>query len=169
MARSGESKCGLCGNKFLTVDMTTRSGKKYCTDCIEIKDKENEDWSILFEYIKEIYKLNEVPILIITQLNKYRKDEVHPLTSIGMYYTLKYYYEILDNEIQDDKGVGIIPYYYDQASRYYSKVFDLEEKAEYFEFTDKKQIIKTKRYDTYNKKRKQISLEAWRNKDEDED
>lgn len=167
MAKVTSSKCAMCGNKFLTEEMTSRGGKKYCNDCIEIKDKENEDWSTLFEYIKEIYKLKEVPILIITQLNKYRKDEVHPLTSIGMYYTLKYYYEILDNEIQDDKGVGIIPYYYDQAKKYYAKVFDLEEKAEAFEFKDKQQIIKTKRYDTYNKAKKQISLDIWRNSDEE--
>jgi len=89
------------------------------------------------------------------------------LTSIGMYYTLKYYYEILENEILDDKGVGIIPYYYDQASKYYSKVFDLEEKAESFIFKDKKQIIKTKRYNTYNKTKKQISLNVWRTDNEE--
>jgi hypothetical protein len=167
MAKVTENKCGLCGKKFPTSEMTTRSGKKYCKDCIEIKDKENEDWSVLYEYIKSIYNLSTVPILIVTQLNKYRKDEAHPLTSIGMYYTLKYYYEILDNEVQDDKGVGIIPYYYDQASKYYSRVFDLEEKAESFNFEDKKQIIKTKRQDTYNKSKKQISLDIWRNSDEE--
>lgn len=167
MAKATSSKCAMCGDKFLTEELTTRSGKKYCLDCLEIKDQENEDWSTLYEYIKEIYKFSTLPILFITQLNKYRKDENHPLTSIGMYYTLKYYYEILGNEILDDKGVGIIPYYYDQASKYYSKVFDLEEKAESFEFKDEKQIIKTKRYDTYNKTKKQISLNAWRTDNEE--
>lgn len=167
MAKANLSKCAMCGNKFLTEELTTRSSKKYCSDCIEIKDQENEDWSILYEYIKELYNFSTLPILFVTQLNKFRKDENNPLTSIGMYYTLKYYYEILGNQVLEDKGIGIIPYYYDQASKYYSKVFDLEEKAELFQFEDKKQIIKTKRYDTYNKERRHISLDLWRNKDEE--
>lgn len=167
MAKATSSKCAMCGDKYLTEDMVSRGGKKYCIDCIEIKDQENENWSILYEYIKGIYNFSTVPILFITQLNKYRKDENYPLTSIGMYYTLKYYYEILGNKIVDDKGVGIIPYYYDQASKYYSKVFDLEEKAESFIFEEKKQNIKTKRYDTYNKTKKQISLNAWRTDNEE--
>ena len=167
MAKATSGKCNMCGSKFLIEELIIRSGKKYCSECIEIKDQENEDWSTLYEYIKDIYNFSTVPILFITQLNKYRKDENYPLTSIGMYYTLKYYYEILENEILDDKGVGIIPYYYDQASKYYSKVFDLEEKAESFTFKDKKQIIKTKRYDTYNKTKKQISLNVWRTDNEE--
>lgn len=167
MAKATSSKCARCGDKYLTEDMVSRGGKKYCIDCIEIKDQENENWSILYEYIKGIYNFSTVPILFITQLNKYRKDESYPLTSIGMYYTLKYYYEILGKKIVDDKGVGIIPYYYDQASKYYSKVFDLEEKAESFIFEEKKQNIKTKRYDTYNKTKKQISLNAWRTDNEE--
>jgi hypothetical protein len=167
MAKATSSKCAMCGDKFLTEDMVIRSGKKYCNECIEIKDQENEDWSTLYEYIKSIYKFSTLPILFITQLNKFRKDEKNPLTSIGMYYTLKYYYEILGNQILEDKGVGIIPYYYDQASKYYTTVFDLQEKAEAFQFEDKKQIIKTKRCDSYNKNKKQISLDLWRNKDEE--
>jgi len=167
MAKATSGKCNMCGSKFLIEELIIRSGKKYCSECIEIKDQENEDWSTLYEYIKDIYNFSTVPILFITQLNKFRKDEKNPLTSIGMYYTLKYYYEILENEILDDKGVGIIPYYYDQASKYYSKVFDLEEKAESFIFKDKKQIIKTKRYNTYNKTKKQISLNVWRTDNEE--
>ena len=167
MAKATSGKCNMCGSKFLIEELIIRSGKKYCSECIEIKDQENEDWSTLYEYIKDIYNFSTVPILFITQLNKFRKDEKNPLTSIGMYYTLKYYYEILENEILDDKGVGIIPYYYDQASKYYSKVFDLEEKAESFIFKDKKQIIKTKRYNTYNKTKKQISLNTWRTDNEE--
>jgi hypothetical protein len=167
MAKATSSKCAMCGNKFPTEELTVRSGKKYCCECIKIKDQENEDWSTLYEYVKEIYNVSTVPILFVTQLNKFRKDEKNPLTNIGMYYTLKYYYEILGNEILEDKGVGIIPYYYDQASKYYTRVFDLQEKADLFEFEDKKQIIKTKRYDTYNKNKKQISLDLWRSKDEE--
>ena len=166
MAKATSSKCVMCGNKFLTEKMILRSGKKYCNDCIEIKDQENEDWSTLYEYVKELYSLQTIPILFVTQLNKYRKDDKYPLTSIGMYYTLKYYYEILENKIDEEKGLGIIPYYYDKAKSYYTKVFDTQDKINDFCFIEERKKIKTKRLDTYNKTKKEIPLEIWRIQDE---
>ncbi|WP_252241540.1 hypothetical protein [Clostridium sp. ZBS18] len=166
MAKATHSKCTLCGDKFLTQEMIVRTGKKYCKECIIVKDKENEDWSILYEYIKELYNLEKLPILFVTQMNKYRKDEKCPLTSIGMYYTLKYYYEILENKIDKEKGLGIIPYYYDKAKAYYTKVFDTQDKINDFCFIEERKEIKTKRLDTYNKTKKEIPLEIWRIQDE---
>jgi hypothetical protein len=67
------------------------------------------------------------------------RGEGYNYTDIGMYYTLKYFIEILDGKILDGTGIGIIPYYYEKAKEHYQKIFSIEDIVE--EFENKEQTV----------------------------
>ncbi len=94
---------------------------------------------MLFDYICEIFNIKQPTGFIFKQMKDFR-GEGYNYTDIGMYYTLKYYYDILENKVIEGTGIGIIPYYYEKAKAHYKKVFDLEDAVNSFE--NKEQLVK---------------------------
>jgi len=141
-----QSKCCICKESFNKEDLIVKSNKKYCKECLQIKEEESNqyknDWDLLFKYICNLYDI-EVPTgMMFQQLKTFRNE--YNYTNIGMYYTLKYYYEILENVVIEDTGLGIIPYYYDRAKKHYNKVYNLEDIVEDFKNEEKLIKVKTK-------------------------
>lgn len=162
MAR--QSKCVGCKKSFDTEELTIRSNKKYCSECLEEHDNKvnnnKQDWDLLFEYICEKYKIDKPNGMMFKQLKDYRTE--YQYTNIGMYYTLKYYYDVLENDVLDGSGLGIIPYFYDKAKRHYAKVFDIADIVESYKSTEKQINIKIEKINTKHNIQKPISLEiAW--------
>jgi ribosomal protein S18 len=142
--KARKSKCSMCEQMFEKEELTVKSNKKYCKDCLPIKEAESikyaNDWDLLFKYICDLYKIKVPTGMMFQQMKTYRED--YNYTNIGMYYTLKYYYEILENDVIEGNGLGIIPYYYEKAKIYYNKKYDLEDKIDNFE--NNEQIVKIK-------------------------
>jgi hypothetical protein len=138
-------KCSICKNSFDSNEITKRSNKNYCKECLkkhEEEVKENrKDSDLLFDYICEIFNIKQPTGLMFKQMKDFRGTEYN-YTNIGMYYTLKYYYKILEGKFIDGGGIGIIPYYYEKAKEHYKKVFDLEDIIE--DFKSKEQVINIK-------------------------
>ena len=129
MAIKKEIVCCICGEKI--EGQVYKKGKKtYCSDCMEEEDIDWFDWCNLYEYIKKLNNTKDVSLRIITQLKRYKKE--NKLTDYGMLNTLKYIYEIdkqiaLNTELD---SVGLIPYYYDEASKYFKNKDRISEQAE---------------------------------------
>lgn len=140
-------KCSLCKELFEKEELTIKGSKKYCNECLKIEEKKNEknmtDWDLLFNYICKVYNIKTPTGMMFKQLKDFRGDDYN-YTNIGMYYTLKYYCEIIEGNILDGSGLGIIPYYYDRAKAHYNKVYDLEEMVNNFHNTEQNIKIKTK-------------------------
>ena len=82
------------------------------------KSKNNQDSKQeLYEYICKLFNLKEITPLIQIQLEKYYTD--YEFTYDGMLYTLKYFFEIMENDINKCEGIGIIPYIYQEAKEFY--------------------------------------------------
>ena len=130
MATKKEKVCCVCGEKI--ESQAYKKGKKtYCSACMEEEDVDWFDWCNLYEYIKKLNNTKDVSLRIITQLKRYKKE--NKLTDYGMLNTLKYIYEIdkqiaLNSELD---SVGLIPYYYDEASKYFENKYRISEQAEY--------------------------------------
>lgn len=141
-----KSKCVMCKESFLKEELTIKSQKKYCKNCLQIKEEESiaykNDWSLLFEYICKLYNIEKPTGMMFLQMKNYRQE--YEYTNIGMYYTLKYYYDVLENNVLEDAGLGIIPYYYDKAKKHYNKIFNIEDIVEELEIDEKEIKIKTK-------------------------
>ncbi|MEG2786442.1 MAG: hypothetical protein RR942_01385 [Romboutsia sp.] len=119
-------KCPKCGQENNKEDAIKQGNRYYCSDCIE----DIGEYKELISYVCELYRVTKPSMLIVKQVKDF-KDKYN-FTNIGIQYTLKYYHEILNKSVMDDKGIGIVPYYYDQAKYYYKNKFNLEELAEGF-------------------------------------
>lgn len=141
-----ELKCTICKELFPKDELIVKGQKKYCKECLQTKEEESlkykTDWDLLFEYICKIHNIDKPTGMMFQQMKNYRTD--YDYTNIGMYYTLKYYYDVLENNVLDESGLGIIPYYYDRAKNHYNKVYNLEDIVEDFENKEKAIKIKTK-------------------------
>ena len=139
-------KCVVCGELFPKDETIIKSNKRYCKTCLEAKEEESalykNDWDLLFDYICKLYSIDKPTGMMFQQMKNYRAE--YEYTNIGMYYTLQYYYKILENDVLEDTGLGIIPYFYDKAKKHYSKMFNLQDFAEEFKGEEKSVQIKTK-------------------------
>ena len=82
----------------------------------------------LYDYICELFKI----------------DEITPLMK-GMLLTLKYFYETLGNSPLDSKGIGIIPYVYNDAKEDYKNRLRIKNNAKALEPKIRKIILKKKK------------------------
>ena len=88
-----------------------------------VTEEEYKDKVKLYEYIKLLIDEAEVPINIQLIIGNY--TEQYNYTFIGIYNTLKYLNEIKEKNLTGNI-VGIVPYYYDEAEKYYKEIEDLE-------------------------------------------
>ncbi len=168
MALRTTLKCSTCKSDTPRDDVTKHGGKNYCPTCWEEKQKptEDTDWDILFRYICELYRIDRPTGMMFKQLKEFRQD--YGYTDIGIYHTLRYYYEVLGNEVLEGTGLGIVAYYYDRARRHIMQVYDVSEAVESFK-PDERVIHRSVQQATSWKVRKPISLSKveWGEEDED--
>ena len=150
MAKNNKKKCPICG-EWGNEDEMIKYNKRYyhIGECEQIyldeqqkKEAKASDWDMLFTYICELYNIKTPTGMMFKQMETFRKQ--YGYTDIGMYYTLKYYYYTLENEVLEDTGLGIIPYYYTEATKHYNKIWDIEDAMENFVRDEEERVIKAK-------------------------
>lgn len=160
MAR--QVKCPMC-SKLNNKENTTEINKRYyCIECSEIKEKEKakhiDDWEELFEYICELYNIKKPTGMMFKQIKEFR--DTYGYTNKGIYLTLKYYYEVLDNEVKDDTGLGIVVYYYEKAKQHFIEIRDVKRHVKDFEINEQIKIVKIKNIDIKDYKyKRQLPLD----------
>lgn len=95
---------------------------------IELKDglseEDYKDKKKVIEYLKMLLDSKEIPSSVYAIVNNDIERYGH--TYAGIYSTLKYLHEIKEKELTGNI-VGIVPYYYDEAEKYYKEVEDIEQ------------------------------------------
>lgn len=127
-------KCLYCGERFNRNDSKIRVKKvnerRYAHyECWEKHlnnmTKEEKDIENFFEYVKNLYKEEYNYLLTKKLAERYVKENKY--TYSGMLKTLKWYYEIQNNSIEKAKGtIGIIPYIYNEALKYYYNLYKIQ-------------------------------------------
>lgn len=112
-------KCGHCGEKLEKSESESYKKKYYHSLCLKYVKKESEDYKNLIEYIEYLYG-KDYPFIIIKKQIKEYKDE--GMKYSGMRLALEYFYESLGNSVEGSKGVGIIPFIYEDAKNEYIKL-----------------------------------------------
>lgn len=107
------------GQKDETKENTVyHNSKYYCKICYENKQKEAQDYKALIAYICELYQIDVPTGWMLKQIKDY-KDQFH-YTYRGIKTTLHYFYEIQEgNSVEDSLGIGIVPFVYDEAKKFY--------------------------------------------------
>lgn len=143
---SKKVKCPLC-NKLNDKENTQQlDNRYYCIECAEIRTKEKskhmDGWDQLYDYICEIYNIPKLTGLMFKQIKDFRDN--YDYKNSGMYLTLKYYYEVLENDVKEDTALGIIPYYYDKALQHWLEVREIQRHTEGYELNEQINIVKVK-------------------------
>lgn len=108
-------KCGTFNDKEETVFYNQRY---YCKICFENAKAEAEDYKNLIAFICELYNIEAPTGWILKQIKEYK--EQYGYSYIGMKTTLDYFYHIKqEEEPEEGMGVGIIPFVYDEAKKFY--------------------------------------------------
>jgi len=109
-------KCPGCGKYFdRESEEFVMLGRRYWH--VACASQDDRDLNDLFLYIKQLFgSYDYVPTK--KMIDKYHKE--NGFTYTGIKSTLKYWYEVKGNSKEKaNKSIGIVPYVYDEALRYY--------------------------------------------------
>lgn len=117
--------CIYCHEKFDRdkIDFVQISERRYAhKNCVnkqqDLKNKEEKAYEELEKYIMNLFSKDYLTAKVRKQIKDY-KQEYH-YSFIGMLRSLKWWYEIKGNNLtQANDGIGIIPFIYEQAEKYY--------------------------------------------------
>lgn len=123
-------KCPLCGQTFdrNSVENVKVKRRYYHKECYEKIEKDLKEKDLLEEYIKELFKIEELSLLMKRQINEYHEEKKYSYSGIRK--TLYYFFEVKHNDIGKSKGIGIVPYVYDEAYNYFYSLAEIKEKVE---------------------------------------
>lgn len=112
--------CQVCrqGINKLTDDFVKRNNGYVHKSCIT---EDEMDKLELCNYISEIFHLKSPGPANLSMIKKYHTENNYSYKS--MYYALKYYFEIQHGSVEKaHERIGILPYIYDDAKKYYKKL-----------------------------------------------
>ena len=161
MAR--QVKCPMC-NTLNDKENTTQLSDKgyYCIECAKKREiekaKHKDDWEELFEYICDVYDIDTLTGMMFKQIKDFR--DTYGYTNKGIYLTLKYYFDVLENEVKEDTGLGIVIYYYERAKQHYVEIREVKNHIKDFEIKEQLNTVKIKNINIKDYKyKKQLSLD----------
>lgn len=111
------TNCGLIFDRDKVPFVPTGSRRYAHADCSAYLS-DIEDQEALDNYIIKALKIDYIDAKIRLQLNNYR--DINQYTYKGMLKALTYFHEVKGNTLT---GVGIIPYVYEQAQKYYTMLW----------------------------------------------
>ena len=129
MVQKRTKKCSICGISFPSETISLVRGKNYCEKCLKEKNKETEDLVKLRDKIKTYLSPKDSEWPLIAKQIKQFKEEYH-FKYTGMEKTLDYIFvyceDEKDFEYNNEYGIAFLPYWYNKASKYFEKVWELK-------------------------------------------
>lgn len=128
-------KCLYCGEQFDRNDSSNefvkinrRYAHKKCSEEYNASlTQEQKDLNNLIEYIKELLGDDYNFMKVKKQIEDYHKK--YDYTYSGMLRSLIWFYEVKNNSIDKaNGGIGIIPFIYNDAYKYYYNIFLAQQK-----------------------------------------
>ena len=121
--------CKYCGIRFdrdsePAIEVSSRRyAHKTCAEKVEATIPQDEkDYNSLELYIKKLFKVNTINAKTRKQIKDFREEYGYSYS--GMLKTLYWWYEIQGHTMELAKdGIGIVPYIYDDAEKYYYTLY----------------------------------------------
>lgn len=115
-------KCAYCGGSLDRDKGVRYKDKNYHNKCCQsVKERER-----VTQYICYLFELKAPGPRNYALLKKYI-DEGY--TYKGIFYSLKYFFEVQKNDKSKSKeSIGIVPYVYEEAQRYFNELENKQEK-----------------------------------------
>lgn len=110
--------CPDCGVDIVDKDKAKKiSGRWVCEGCQAARVQETEDRHELYGLVAELFFMKHPTGMMMKQIKDFKEDLEY--TYKGMTLSLIYWTETLGNSMANAKGVGIIPYIYEDAKQFY--------------------------------------------------
>lgn len=150
--------CCKCGKEYDDEEFVVKKNKKKneytCVDCFD--DPDMFYWIKLYEEICIIANIDKLNIRQITQLKRLKKEE--KLTFAGMYYCIGYMQLIGKEASEEYDTIGLIPYYYDESTRFWKNKWRLEDVAQNKDIVNTQNVITTKVEFKKEKKKEELDF-----------
>lgn len=136
-------KCKYCGEQIESKENAIKKSNgyfhQYCYKLLqEEKETKKSDKNKLIDYIKELYD-GDVPVYVYIQIEEFKKK--YNMKYTGMLLCLKYCFEDLGLQFDNDNGIGILLYYYDKCKKEWIHKQEIKKAIDEFEFEDKEVVI----------------------------
>lgn len=127
--------CAICKERFdrdkypAVLISSRRYAHASCAGKLSPEEaKQEKELKALEQYIIDLFELEHMDGRITLQIKKFMQD--HPeYTYSGIQRTLEYFYRIKGNSIEKANGsIGIVPWVYEEAKRYYYNQWLLSQK-----------------------------------------
>lgn len=132
---SENTKCIYCKKELSKKDencVLVSEGKYAHQECVELESKrEKTDKEKFEEYVIQLLEIEYIEPRIRAQINKYVKERGY--TYSDMLKAMVYYYDIKGNskeQARKYKTLGLLPYFYDDAKRYYYEIWEARQRNE---------------------------------------
>jgi len=149
MKNERKVKCPVCESYNYKEEAIYHQKRYYCEICYKNKTKESNNYKNLIQYICDIYEVDVPTGFMFTQIKNFK--EQYNYTYKGMELTLDYFYNVKTNNTPDiDKGLGIIPYIYEEAKQFFIEKRNIKKNLENVniqDITDKVNVISIKKSD----------------------
>lgn len=139
--RGNLPRCPDCNDQVPDKNLAKKvKGRWVCEPCQELRAIEEEDRQILYGYVGELFEMDFPAIWMLSQIKEFK--EKHKYTYRGMELSLRYWNDTLGNDMSNAKGVGIIPYIYNDARKHFIQKMDINNKLADMEepFTTERRI-----------------------------
>ena len=121
--------CKYCGCRFdrdvepFVEVGARRYAHKSCAEKVDAAIPQDEkDYNNLEKYIKKLFNMKNINAKTKKQIKEFREEYGYSYS--GMLKTLYWWYEIQDHTTElAQNGIGIIPYIYDDAEKYYYTLY----------------------------------------------
>lgn len=134
-------KCPDCGVDIVDKDKAKKiSGRWVCEDCQEVRNRTEADRQELYALVADLFFIEFPTGGMMRQIKNMREENGY--TYKGMTLSLEYWIDTLGNTMQNAKGVGIIPYIYEDAKQFYIEKMNVARQVDEMEgaFTSDKQV-----------------------------
>ena len=118
-------KCPFCEQKLNKDEAYTYKKRYYHVQCFKTWQRESVERKELIDYICKLYGLETPTGMMLKQIKDFHDDYKYKYK--GMELALQYFHETLGNPIQEGGGIGIIPYVYEDAKKYYVMKLKVEQ------------------------------------------
>lgn len=107
--------CKFCGKRREKDNMQRYNNNYFCDEaCVSAFKQQSADRLALTNYIQSLY--GHFPTRVTKQMEEYKKQG---MTYKGQELSLRYWYDTLEKEFNEEQGIGIIPYIYDDAKQFF--------------------------------------------------
>ncbi len=121
-------KCPYCEQKLDKDEAFTYKKRYYHEQCFKTWQRESVDRKELIDYICKLYGIETLTGMMLKQIKDFHEEYHYKYK--GMELALRYFFETLNNQIQDGTGIGIIPFVYEDAKNYYVMKMKVEKSVQ---------------------------------------